>query len=158
MALSRDQLKAGAARYKSKTREVHVKELADPDSGDDVVLVRGLSALEWDAHQAAVRIMGENGQQVGLDESNVSAKLAVRVMVDDAGVRLLNDSDAAWLGESSPSDVAEILNAALELSGMTPAGGASEETKGNSEPAQSGGPSSESPETTERPQPSSSAA
>src|SRR5690348_13613573 len=98
MALNRDQLKAGAQRYKSQTREVHVKELADPESGDDVVLVRGLSALEWDAHQASVRMMGKDGQQIGIDESNVSAKLAVRVMVDGDGKRLLTDSDASWLG------------------------------------------------------------
>lgn len=149
--LSKDQLRAGAQRYKTKTREVHVKGLADPETGDDVVLVRGLSALEFDAHQAAVRVMGENGQQIGIDESNASARLAVRVIIDATGTRLLSDEDAAWLGEASPTDVAEVVNAAIELSGMTGAGEPTEEAKGNSDAAPSGGASSESPESTGEP-------
>lgn len=157
MALNKEQLRAGALRYRSKTRQIHVKGLADPDTGDDTVLVRGLSAVEWDAHQAAARMMGENGEVEGIDESNISAKLAVRVIVDDQARRVLEDSDAGWFGESSPSDVAEIVNAALEISGMAAGGtAASEETKGNSEPAPSGGSSAESPESTEQPRPSSS--
>lgn len=157
MALTKEQLRAGAQRYKTQTREVHVKGLADPESGDDVVRVRGLSALEFDAHQASIRKMGDNGQQIGIDEANASARLAVRVIVDEAGNRLLGDEDAAWLGEASPADVAEVVNAAIELSGMT-GDGPSEETKGNSDAAPSGEPSSESPESTEPSLVSSSAA
>lgn len=157
MALSRDQLEAGAKRYKAKVRKVHVKGLADPETGDDVVYVRGLSTTEWDAHQAAIRVTDGNGQQIGIDESNFSARLAVRVIVDEQGNRLLQDTDATWLGEASPSDVAEVVNAAIELSGMTDQGAnVSQEAKGNSDATQDGGTSSGSPESTEQPPLSSS--
>jgi hypothetical protein len=153
--LSRDQIQAGALRYKTKTAEVHCPGLADPDSGDDVVLVRGLSQTEFDAHQAATRIIA-NGEQVGIDESNISAKIAVRVMVDSNGDRLLSDGDASWFGEASPKDVTEVVNKALELSGMTASGEPGEATTGNSEATQDGETSSGSPETTDQPPPSSS--
>jgi hypothetical protein len=155
--LNRDQIKAGALRYKTKTAEVHCPGLADPDSGDDVVLVRGLSQTEFDAHQAATRIIA-NGEQIGIDESNISARIAVRVIVDADGNRLLpNDGDATWLGEASPKDVTEVVNKALELAGMAANGEPTDETVGNSAATQDGETSSGSPETTEeQPPPSSS--
>jgi hypothetical protein len=153
--LNREQIQAGALRYKTKTAEVHCPGLADPDSGDDVVLVRGLSQTEFDAHQAATRIVA-NGEQIGIDESNISARIAVRVIVDSSGDRLLTDGDAAWLGEASPKDVTEVVNKALELSGMAATGEPSEATEGNSEATQDGETSSGSPETTTQPQSSSS--
>lgn len=149
MALSREAILARAQAF--ETREVHIPSWAD-ESGDDVVLVRGLSAKEWDAHQASVRIF-QGGQEVGIDQNNVSAKLVVRCIVDESGKRLLTDADAAVLGDLPITDLNTIMEAILDLSGMTEK--AQGEVEGNSDAAQSGEQSSDSPESTDEPPTSS---
>lgn len=147
MALTRDKILKHSGMH--DTREVHIPAWAD-ETGDDVVLVRGLTAREWDSHQIAVADVKAG------HASNASAELIVRCLVNPDGTRLLTDADAAAVGELSVGDITKLGAAILELSGLTELG--REAVEGNSEAAPSGSSDSGSPETSDAPSPNLSIA
>lgn len=140
MALSAEQILA----KKPQTREVHVPEFAT--DGDDVVIVRGMSAREQDAYQAAVAQFGSDGEVIGIDQNNLSAKLLVRCILNEDGTRAFpDDNQAEQLGDVLGSGVQKLMNAVIELSGMTEK--AAKDLEGNSGAVPGDGASSGSPET-----------
>jgi hypothetical protein len=106
-----------------KTREVDVPEWGG------TVIVRALSGKERDAYEASCMqerpAIGPDGKrvrgQIELHRSllNIRAKLVVRALVDEHGVRLFKDTDANALGEKSGAALDKLFDVAAELSGLT---------------------------------------
>lgn len=94
-------------------REVHVPEWADA-KGDDVVLVRGMTSKEWDTHQARVLRNREKGK----DQSNVTAELVIKCVINADGTPLFEAADASYVGELSVASLDKLGRAILELSGI----------------------------------------
>jgi hypothetical protein len=140
MALSRDGI-LGAVDI--KTEKVHV-----PEWGDEVIL-RGLTGEELDAFQGSIRqfrpTFDGKGMEPVLIQDNMRAKLLVKCLVDEAGDRLFQDSDASALGAKNGAVIDRLYDIASALSGLSEDEKA--ELEGNSEPAtESAGSTSESPE------------
>lgn len=110
MAMSRDELLA-AIKAKRSTRTVDL-----PGLGGEV-LVRGLTAKEWDSYQASMKIWS-GGEQVGIDDGNTTARLMVRCVVDENGDRILQDTDASVLGDLPITEMNRLAEAVFELSGI----------------------------------------
>ncbi len=98
--------------------KVHVEQWG----GD--VFVRSLTAQE--ATEFGLAMTSE-----GKDNSNCQAELAVKVIVNEEGVRLFNDGDAIALGKKSRIPVNTVFEIAQRLSGLDPE--AAEELEKNSE-------------------------
>jgi hypothetical protein len=135
MALSKQKILAHAGVF--KTKEVHVPAWAD-ESGDDVVIVRGLTGHEWDSYQS-----GLSEEQAG--NSNASAELIVKCIVDADGGRVFDQSDAGLVGELPIAELTKLGDAILNLSGLTEA--SRKAAEGNSAAAKSGNSASSSAET-----------
>lgn len=119
-----------------KRREVHIPAWANAQ-GDDVVLVRGLTSAEWDAHSSML--------QAAKDGSNASAKLLSRCIINSDGSRIFTAQDVAMIGELPVAEITKLGAAVAELSGLTEE--AQAEVEGNSGAAPSGSSGSDSPET-----------
>lgn len=110
--LTRDQI-IEAARNAKIERE----RLTIPELGGDI-FVRGMSGKERDKFEEGLRI--RKGKRSGQsDLRNFRALLAVRVIVDEAGERLLNDSEADvdMIGKLGAGVLDRILAKCTELSG-----------------------------------------
>ncbi len=106
---------------------------------DGDVYIRATSGRERDDFEESLRI--KKGRNKGdTDLHNFRAKLAVRCLVDEDGVRILEDDDASILGELPVSVLNRIMEVINRLSGTTPA---EEEALGNASAsaAASDGPS-----------------
>lgn len=141
MPLSRDGI-LGAVDI--QTEKVHV-----PEWGDEVI-IRGLTGEELDAFQGSIRqfrpTFDGKGMEPVLIQDNMRAKLLVKCLVDEAGERLFQDSDASALGAKSGTVIDRLYDIASRLSGLSEEEKA--ELEGNSEPAtESAGSTSASPET-----------
>lgn len=141
MALSRDGI-LGAVDIKSEKVPV-------PEWGDEVI-IRGLTGEELDAFQGSIRqfrpTFDGKGMEPVLIQDNMRAKLLVKCLVDEAGDRLFQDSDASALGGKNGAVIDRLYDVASALSGLSEDEKA--ELEGNSEPAtESAGSTSESPET-----------
>jgi hypothetical protein len=141
MALSRDGI-LGAVDIKSEKVPV-------PEWGDEVI-IRGLTGEELDAFQGSIRqfrpTFDGKGMEPVLIQDNMRAKLLVKCLVDEAGDRLFQDSDASALGAKNGAVIDRLYDVASALSGLSEDEKA--ELEGNSEPAtESAGSISESPET-----------
>ena len=140
MALSRDAILKHAGSMNQA--EVHIPEWAD-ETGDDVVVVRGLTSREWDTHLIAVQ-EAESGKI-----SNASAELLVKCVLDEHGARVFSDADAAQVGELSVGSVSRLASKVLGLSGIT--ADDQKVIEGNSGAAPSGSSDSGSPNGSARP-------
>lgn len=134
MALNREDILKHAGMF--DPQEVHVPAWKN-GAGDDVVLVRGLTAREFDVHQARVQRQGADDKEPA---ANLTASLVVRCIVDDSGKRLFTDADINVLGELPAGDLNRITNVIAEQSGLTDE--AEKAIEGNSEAAQGGNSSS----------------
>lgn len=97
--------------------EVRVPEWADPETGADTVLVRGLTGRERDEYETAM--VERRGKQYVPNPVNVRARLVVRCVVGEDGQRLFADGDADELGAKSGAAVNRVYAVAARLSGLS---------------------------------------
>lgn len=110
--LTREQILEAARAAKIERALLTVPELG----GD--IYVRGMSGKERDKFEEGLRI--RNGKKTGQsDLRNFRAQLAVRVIVNEAGERLLNDSveDVDVIGRLPAGVLDRIIAKCQELSG-----------------------------------------
>jgi hypothetical protein len=112
VALSADKILAHAGNF--KTREVHVPAWVD-ESGDDVVLVRGITIREWEIHQGRMQRNASDDKPTG----DANAALIAAAAVDANGGKLFNAGHIAQIKELGSGDVIALSNAIMELSGLT---------------------------------------
>lgn len=109
-ALTRDQI-LEAVRHAKIERD----QLTVPELGGDV-WVRGMSGTERDRFEEGLRI--RKGKRAGQsDLRNFRAQLAVRVLVTEAGARILTDGDAEIFGTLPAGVLDRIISRCTELSG-----------------------------------------
>lgn len=126
MPLSRDQILKTNTLV---TEVVHVPEWADPETGDDTVIVKGLSGEERDSYEAACMQQrpahDANGKPIrGRSEmtpnlANVRAKLVVRSVVDEQGERLWTDHQVAEVGQLNAAALDRVFEVAARLSRLS---------------------------------------
>jgi len=114
--LSREAILAADCERKTKVVKV-------PAWGGEVI-VRELNAEEYDDYEATLFREGVKGAE------NARARLAVRCIVDETGVRLFSDADAALLGKKSAAAIRKVADVAQRLNKLTDAD--MEDLKGNS--------------------------
>jgi hypothetical protein len=104
MALTREQIKA--------KRGVMPREpLVVPELGDEPVYISKLSAAGRDKFEQMV-----TGGRVGeLNLDNIRARFVTLVCVDQAGVKLFDESDAEWIGELDTDVVQAIVDKGFEI-------------------------------------------
>lgn len=108
--LTGDQLRDAARNAK-----IDRDRLTVPELGGDI-FVRGMSGKERDKFEEGLRI--RKGSKAGQsDLRNFRAQLAVKVIVNDAGERLLNDADADLFGRLPAGVLDRIIAKCTELSG-----------------------------------------
>lgn len=106
------------------------------------VRVQGLTGTERDAFEAR----GVHLQQTQKDTEkrlrDFRSRLLAKCLVDpESGERLFGDGDVAKLGGKSATVIVRLFRVAQRVSGMTD--DAVDDAEGNSEPAQSGGSTSD---------------
>lgn len=92
------------------------EEVQVPEWGGSV-FVRTMSGTERDAFEQSI-IEGKTAKGSTAKMVNVRAKLAVRVLVDDKGVRLFTDADANMLGTKSGKALDRVFEVAQRLCGI----------------------------------------
>jgi hypothetical protein len=96
-----------------RARSLPSEEVAVPEWGG-AVRVRALTAGERDSFELDMKDARDGGKP------NIRGALAVRVLVDEDGRRLFEDSDAATLASLHAKPLDRIFSAATRLSGITP--------------------------------------
>jgi hypothetical protein len=108
--LTREQLLEAA-----RNARIERDTLLVPELGGEI-WVRGMSGIERDKFEEGLRI--RRGRRAGQsDLRNFRAQLAVRVIVNDQGERLLNDLDADIFGKLPAGVLDRIIGRCTELSG-----------------------------------------
>ena len=125
-------------REAARNAKIEREALVVPELGG-LIYVRGMSGKERDKFEEGLRV--KKGKRVGQsDLRNFRALLAVRVIVDEKGERLLNDGDAELIGAMPAGVLDRIIAKCTELSGK-----AEEEIddlgNGSASPGASGGSS-----------------
>ena len=135
--LTRDQLLEAARSARIERDRLYVPELGGE------IWVRGMSGIERDKFEEGLRI--RRGKRAGqTDLRNFRAQLAVRVIVNEQGERLLNDLDADIFGKLPAGVLDRIIGRCTELSGKA-AEDIEDMGNGSASPAASDGSSSISP-------------
>jgi hypothetical protein len=83
------------------------------------VFIRAMSGSERDAWEKSL-IVGK-GKRRDVDTTNVRAKLVCRVACDESGKRLLEDGDAAAIGNLRVDVLNKLFEVAQRLSGVSDA-------------------------------------
>lgn len=110
--ITREQI-LDAARHAKIDRD----KLVVPELGGEIY-VRGMSGKERDEFEEGLRI--RRGRRTGqMDLRNFRAKLAARVIVNEAGERLLNDEDSLIFGKLQSGVLDRIIARCTELSGTS---------------------------------------
>lgn len=108
--LTGDQIREAARNAKIDREQLVVPELGG------AIYVRGMSGKERDKFEEGLRI--RKGSRAGQsDLRNYRATLAVKVIVDESGERLLNDGDAELFGRLPAGVLDRILQKCQQLSG-----------------------------------------
>jgi hypothetical protein len=128
MALSKDSILKHAGTINRK--EVHIPAWAD-ESGDDVVIVRGLTIREWEIHQAR---LGREAAAAGDKDpkGDANARLIARCVIDENGARVFGDDDINAISNLGLGDVLKLQEAINEASGL--GDDAEADARGESEP------------------------
>ena len=85
-----------------------------PEWGKDAqVIVQEMSALDRDRLWKDLRINGEDGDKISME--NLAAKVLVRCIVNQDGARLFVDEDAEPLGRKSQDALARLFEVAKRL-------------------------------------------
>lgn len=106
MALSKQSILKHAGVF--KTREVHVPAWAD-ESGDDVVLVRGMTIREYEINATSA------------PEGLATATVIARCVLDESGARVFDPKNVSELNQIAELPLAQIRlldRAITEESGM----------------------------------------
>jgi hypothetical protein len=105
MALSKGSILKHAGSFKA--REVHVPAWAD-ESGDDVVLVRGMTVREFELNQGSA------------DDGKASARVIARCVIDESGGRVFDstDADVNLIAELPLAQVMLLNQAIAQASGL----------------------------------------
>ncbi len=112
--LTRDQILEAA-----RTAKIEHEAMIVPELGGRI-WVRGMSGKERDKTEEMFRI--KRGPRVGQsDLRNFRAFMASRVIVNEAGDRILNDQDADMLGRLPAAVLDRIIAKMNDLSGTTDA-------------------------------------
>jgi hypothetical protein len=111
LALSKDSILKHAGTINRK--EVHVPAWAD-ETGDDVVLVRGMTIREWELHQAMLAREANDK----LPKGQANARQIARCVIDENGAPLFNDGDVSLISNLSLGDVLKLQEAISEASGL----------------------------------------
>lgn len=127
MALSKDAILKHAGTRKTET--VHVPAWRD-ESGDDTVLVHGLTVREWELHQA--QLARDAGEKTPKGHAN--ARLIARCVVDDTGRRVFTDDDVNLISNLSLGEILKLQEAINQASGL--GDDAEADARGESEPTQ----------------------
>jgi hypothetical protein len=98
-------------------REVRVPEWADPETGADTVLIRGLTGAERDEYEASM--VRQRGKEMIANLSNIRAGLVARCCIDADGKRLFTAHDVGALGEKSAAALDRVFEASAELSRLS---------------------------------------
>jgi hypothetical protein len=94
-------------------------ETVDVPEWDGKIRLRGLSAAERDAYEQGLMEQNAKGEyRTRRDLSNIRASFLVKCIIDEAGERVFNDSDASALGEKSAAVIDRLWDRARALSGM----------------------------------------
>lgn len=88
-----------------------------PEWGCDVY-VRTMTGSERDAFEQS--LAGKDGQR---DLTNLRARLLVKTLVDEAGVRAYGDDEAHWLGGKAAAVLDRLFEVAQRLNGLGAAQG-----------------------------------
>jgi len=121
--------------------EADVHEWAALIPGLPTLYIRGLSAKERDAYERSMLVQLEDGRLIrDPNLSNIRAKFVGRVLVDEKGKRIFNDSQIKQLGEKNAAVIDRLWDAGRKLSGMD-----EEENPSTGEQPGSPSPSSPSP-------------
>jgi len=110
--ITREQLLEAARHARIQRDKLHIPELG----GD--IWVRGMSGAERDEFEEGLRY--RRGRKVGQTNlRNFRAKFAVKVVVDEAGTRVLQDQDATIFGQLPAGILDQIVGRSTELSGLS---------------------------------------
>lgn len=110
-SLTRDQILQAARNAKIERDTLTIPELGG------TIFVRGMSGTERDAFEEGLRI--RKGRKAGQsDLKNFRAKLAVQVVTNEQGERVLKDEDASIFGQLPAGVLDRIISRCTELSGM----------------------------------------
>lgn len=90
-----------------ETKPVHVPAWRD-DTGDDTVIVRGMTVREFEVNQATL----------GSKEGTATAALVARCVVDENGRRVFTDDQVNQIAELGFRQINKIGQAISELSGL----------------------------------------
>lgn len=108
--LTGEQIREAARNAKIERELLNVPELGGE------IYVRGMSGKERDAFEEGLRI--RTGRKAGQsDLRNFRAQLAVKVVVDEDGKRVLNDGDADLFGKLPAGVLDRIIAKCTDLSG-----------------------------------------
>lgn len=107
MALNADQILKHAGTF--ITEPVHVPAWRDPATGEDVVLVRGMTVREFEINQAAL----------GKEDGEATAALIARCVVDESGGRVFEDRQIPQIAELGFKQINEIGKTISDLSGLS---------------------------------------
>lgn len=114
MLLTRDALLAAAADKRTIEREkVYIKELGG------VLIVQAMTGAERDRWERSIVTNAKGKRGIEINTENIRARLAVKCLVDEAGVRLFKDEDAEALGALSAAVLGRVYNVAQRLNGLS---------------------------------------
>lgn len=100
--------------------DVKIEWVPTPEwgSADSGVYVRSLQADELDAYQGSMLIRTPGKKKPQTTMANMRAKLAVRAICDEKGVRLFTDDQADALTKKNAAGMSRVFEAASRLSGL----------------------------------------
>ncbi len=98
---------------------------------DGMLFVRVMTGTERDAYEASW--LEKKGEAFEVNRANLRAKLAVRTLVDSAGVRIFEDAETDSLGKKSSAALDRIFEVASRLNRISKKD--EDELLKNSEPA-----------------------
>lgn len=98
-----------------------IVEVPTPEWPCGSVLIKTLPAAERDEFDINSMIASPDDPEGDkeFDFHNLSARLVVRVTVDEDGNRVFTEEDAKWLGQKSATVIMRIKNKAMRLAGLT---------------------------------------
>lgn len=91
-------------------KDFEIKTINVPEWGGDLHL-RGLSSADRDAFEAELGVTN--------DLRNLRARLVVKALVDEQGVRLFSDDEADLLGEKSSEVMLRLFDEVRSMNGMS---------------------------------------
>jgi hypothetical protein len=116
-------MKAAALRLTvQQANDIKREPVAIPEwglSGEDAIIVKGLTGAEREEYEQSCLKPGEAGQPSEVIYKDMKIKLVIRSCYDHEDKRIFMDSDASWLGEKSAMSLQRLYNVAAKLSALS---------------------------------------